>query len=295
MFILGKEKGKDDYDRLIQSGKSYREAREYLAAKERARRDDAVAAEMSVAAAVFDTSSAGVVKAAKFNSTFGVAFGMTATKMLSATKLSRMPEEKQPIALLNRPMTDTDLLNERLQHALTSGILDLKSCNLTTVPGRAMSTLLLQWGNVRSINLNNNRLTTVPAGMVPYCARITDLSVANNRLREIPRSILLLPHVETLDLSQNHISKLEVIKAPKLTILRMSHNHVSEIDNMSFLGNLRLLHLDHCHLTQLSSHIKKLKNLTKLDVSYNTIISLALPSRDATKYVGVRAVQCVEP
>ena len=77
-------------------------------------------------------------------------------------------------------------------------------------------------------------------------------------------------------------STLAVLKAPQLTTLRLSHNHISELDNMSFLVKLRVLHLDHCHLVRLSAHIKKLKCLVKLDVSYNTIISLALPSRDAT-------------
>ena len=90
-----------------------------------------------------------------------------------------------------------------------------------------------------------------------------------------------LPHVVTLDLSQNHIENLASVKAPEMTTLRMSHNHVADFDNLSFMLNLRLLQLDHCHLVRLSAHIKKLKNLTKLDVSYNTIISLALPSRDA--------------
>jgi Leucine-rich repeat (LRR) protein len=89
-----------------------------------------------------------------------------------------------------------------------------------------MSTLLLQFGIVRSINLNNNRLTTLPAGMFPYCSRLTELSVCNNRLREIPRSILLLPNLISLNLSMNHIKEVAVIKAPLMEVLKLSHNHV---------------------------------------------------------------------
>jgi hypothetical protein len=281
MFLLGREKSVDDYDQLLASGKSFREARQFLADKERRRKGAAVDAASAIVLTAFDETPAGVGKRGKFLSTRGVALPISAIKSLSATSMRRLPEAKQPLALLKRPLTDTELVDHAIQQAYVTGDLDLKNCNMTVVVPREMTTLMLQFGNITSMNLSNNKLTDLPSGLAPLCPRLTELSVANNRLRHIPKAILSLPMVTMLNLAQNHIEEVAVIQGPEITTLRLNHNHVTSLDSMSFMKKLRSLHLDHCHLVELSSHIKKLKMLTLLDLSYNTLVSLALPSREA--------------
>jgi Leucine rich repeat len=126
-------------------------------------------------------------------------------------------------------------------------------------------------------------LTTIPAGLAPLCPRLTELAVSNNRLKDVPRSILYLPRVTELNLSFNKIEAVDVLQAPELQVLRINSNYVSSLDNMSYLRKLHTLHMDNCHMSQLTSHMKKLKALTYLDLSHNTLVSLALPSREASE------------
>jgi hypothetical protein len=283
MFVLGREKAKDEFDRLLAEGMSFMEARSMMREKERRRREGAVNEQVDKFAALFVTSSAGVSKAARSESTRGPPLGPPIIKSLSAISLGRLPESRQPLDLMDRPLSETESVDVAVRHAYVTGVLDLKACKLTAIPPRVMSTLLIQFGNVTSINLNSNLLTTVPAGLAPLCPRLTELSISNNRLKDVPRSILYLPRVTELNLSFNKIEAVDVLQAPEMQILRINSNYVSSLDNMSYLRKLHTLHMDNCHMSQLTAHMKKLKSLTYLDLSHNTLVSLALPSREAAE------------
>ena len=281
MFILGREKAKDEFDRLIAEGKSFVEARAIMREKERAKRDNVTQARVDKTLALFDTSSAGESKLAKSASTYGPPLAISSIKTLSAISLQRLPEARQPLSLSNRVLKDVELVDVAIRRSYVNGILDLRGCQLTAIPGRAMNTLSVQFGNITSINLNGNLLTTIPPAMAPLCPRLTELSVSNNKLRDVPRSILYIPKVRELNLSYNLIEEVDVLQAPDMEVLRLSNNRVSSLDNMSYLRKLHTLHLDFCLMSQLTGHMRKLKNLTYLDLSHNTLVSLALPSREA--------------
>jgi hypothetical protein len=281
MFLLGKERAKDEFDLLLASGMSFSEARAALREKERSRKEGSLAKKCDEYAAQFHTSSAGVTKEAMSLSNKGAPLAISSIKSLSAISLQRLPEARQPLSLANRVLTDAELVEVAVRRAYTSGSLDLKNRNLSTVPPKAMNTLLVQFGCLTSVNLNSNALTTLPHSFAPLCPGLTELFVSSNRLRDVPRSILQLPKVTELNLSFNRIAEVDVLQAPEMEVLRLSNNYVSSLDNMSYLRKLHSLHLDYCHMSVLTAHMKKLKHLTFLDLSHNTLVSVALPSREA--------------
>lgn len=282
MFMLGREKAKDEFDVLLSEGKSFQEVRRLMKERERARRDGVVKDEADRYAAMFQTSSAGVTKEAMLASNRGGPLALSEVKNLSAISLQRLPESKQPLDLLKRPLTDMELMEIAVRRCYVTGILDLKNCHLTEIPGKAMNTMMVQFGNITSINLNSNLLTTIPHSFAPLCPRLTELSVCGNKLKDVPRSILYLPRITELNLSENRIENVDILQAPLMEVLRFSNNYISSLDNMSYLRKLHTLHLDYCHMSFLTAHMKKLKALTYLDLSHNTLVSLALPSREAT-------------
>ncbi|KAM5251671.1 leucine-rich repeat serine/threonine-protein kinase 2 isoform 1-T1 [Hipposideros larvatus] len=116
-----------------------------------------------------------------------------------------------------------------------------------------------------------NFLATVPC--LP--SSVTSVKLSQNRFRCVPEAILNLPHLRSLDMSNNDIQYLPSPahwKSLNLRELLFSHNNISILDlseKAYAWSRVEKLHLSHNKLKEIPPEIGCLENLTSLDVSYN--------------------------
>ncbi|XP_032659878.1 leucine-rich repeat serine/threonine-protein kinase 2 [Chelonoidis abingdonii] len=116
-----------------------------------------------------------------------------------------------------------------------------------------------------------NLLDTIPN--LP--SGITNLKLSQNHFVSIPEAILLLPHLRSVDLSNNKIINLPGTmhwKSLNLRELLFNYNQIEILDlneKAYAWSRLEKLHLSHNKLKEIPPQIGFLENLTSLDVSYN--------------------------
>ncbi|KAM9169265.1 leucine-rich repeat serine/threonine-protein kinase 2 [Pangshura tecta] len=116
-----------------------------------------------------------------------------------------------------------------------------------------------------------NLLDTIPN--LP--SSITNLKLSQNHFISIPEAILLLPHLRSVDLSNNKIINLPGPmhwKSLNLRELLFNYNQIEILDlneKAYAWARLEKLHLSHNKLKEIPPQIGFLENLTSLDVSYN--------------------------
>ncbi|XP_048357550.1 leucine-rich repeat serine/threonine-protein kinase 2 [Sphaerodactylus townsendi] len=121
------------------------------------------------------------------------------------------------------------------------------------------------------LNAGMNLLNTIP----DLPSNITTLKLCQNSFSSIPEAILLLPHLRSVDLSNNKIISLPGPvhwKSSNLRELLFNCNKIDILDlNEKPFSWFRLekLHLSHNQLKEIPPQIGFLCNLTSLDVSYN--------------------------
>lgn len=83
----------------------------------------------------------------------------------------------------------------------------------------------------------------------------TELDLAYMEVTEIDREILTFPAIRSLELSHNHISRLENLP-PTIEELILSHNHIDKIDSRLFTPSLMYLNI--------SDNLLSIDHLSKL-------------------------------
>uniref|UniRef100_A0A8C3FUU7 non-specific serine/threonine protein kinase n=1 Tax=Chrysemys picta bellii TaxID=8478 RepID=A0A8C3FUU7_CHRPI len=120
-----------------------------------------------------------------------------------------------------------------------------------------------------------NLLDTIPN--LP--SSITNLKLSQNHFVSIPEAILLLPHLRSVDLSNNKIINLPGPVHWKSLNLRELLFNCNQIDILDLnekayaWSRLEKLHLSRNKLKEIPPQIGFLENLTSLDVSYNPGLS----------------------
>lgn len=95
---------------------------------------------------------------------------------------------------------------------------------------------------IKSLDLSNNELTKI-SNQLEVLVNLTELNLSNNKLSQVRK--LNFPHLETLDLSHNHITSGKLSKLPKNIVnLNLAHNDITylPVDFMK-LKKLRTLDL----------------------------------------------------
>ena len=101
---------------------------------------------------------------------------------------------------------------------------------------------------IRTLNLSHNWISAIPEFDMGYFPALKYLDLSFNEILIIGGEGLNMPHLITLDLSQNNISTVEVLDLgpdPKLMSLNLSRNNISNLHDKSFssLWNLKTIDL----------------------------------------------------
>uniref|UniRef100_A0A8C5KHR9 Leucine-rich repeat serine/threonine-protein kinase 2 n=1 Tax=Jaculus jaculus TaxID=51337 RepID=A0A8C5KHR9_JACJA len=148
---------------------------------------------------------------------------------------------------------------------------------------------------LKILNLNKNHISSLPDNFFEACPKaesfsarmnylaampflpssITSLKLSQNKFTNIPDTILILPHLRSLDMSHNNIELLPGPthwKSLNLRELIFSYNQISILDlseKAHTWARVEKLHLSHNKLKEIPPEIGFLENLTSFDVSYN--------------------------
>lgn len=128
-------------------------------------------------------------------------------------------------------------LKAHLETSQKTGVFQLTGKNLQEFPEELQQLS----GNLRTVDLSNNRIETLPA-FIGNFQQLRSLTISNNRLTSLPAEMGKLRKLETLVLNGNQLAQLPAsfsqLKA--LRTLNLSANQFREFP--TFLGSLR--HLD---------------------------------------------------
>ncbi|GMH46037.1 hypothetical protein BSKO_14001 [Bryopsis sp. KO-2023] len=129
--------------------------------------------------------------------------------------------------------------------------------------------------------LHEEKRGSNPANCEPW-PKLTHLSCQYNNISEIDWSLRLLPSLQLLDLSRNHLTKVANLSlVPTLVCLDLSHNRLSSLGEITdCCPHLEKLILQGNGLRNLRG-IEKLECLTVLDVKWNLIAGLGEAVRAA--------------
>ncbi|RKP08577.1 hypothetical protein THASP1DRAFT_29625 [Thamnocephalis sphaerospora] len=155
-------------------------------------------------------------------------------------------------------------LENQLERAEKTGILSLANGKLKEIPD-------IFTVDLRSLDLNKNLLKFIPDDMARFADSLRHLTIADNRLAEVPLVIAQLTRLETLDLSGNRLTS--VTSFP-----------------FEDLARLRVLRLQRNKIRTLPARIGACEQLRELDVSDNEIESLP---PDLANAAALEELRCV--
>uniref|UniRef100_A0A674HH90 non-specific serine/threonine protein kinase n=1 Tax=Taeniopygia guttata TaxID=59729 RepID=A0A674HH90_TAEGU len=149
---------------------------------------------------------------------------------------------------------------------------DLKILNISKNSISSLSEdVFMGCTKLEQFNARMNILEKIP----DLSSSITSLKLSQNCFTNVPEAILLLPHLRSVDLSQNKITSLPGPmhwKSLNLRELLFNHNQIDVLDlseKACAWSRLEKLHLSHNKLKEIPPQIGFLENLTSLDVSHN--------------------------
>ncbi|KAG8231119.1 hypothetical protein J437_LFUL010445 [Ladona fulva] len=151
---------------------------------------------------------------------------------------------------------------------------------------------------VRTLNLENNGLRTVPHRALSRLGSLSTLSLAGNQIDSLGRRAMgLLPVISTLSLSRNNISRIEARAFDgllQLLHLDLSMNNIRALRNDVFQGlvSLNSLDLSYNQIEKLDNKTNSLLedclSLERLNLSHNRISFITRRTFPSSPYVPYR-------
>ncbi|BFZ20197.1 hypothetical protein BsWGS_23236 [Bradybaena similaris] len=164
-------------------------------------------------------------------------------------------------------------------------LIDLSHNGLTQVLECTFSGML----GLKTVRLRGNRLTSLPDGLFTDTARIEYLDLSHNLFTQLPQDVIKhLPELKTFDISHNLITELKLglrFQVPKhIETMDLSFNHIEAITNDSFeiatqweASRGRTINLAFCRISSIASGaLSKIPNIQDLDLSGNNGITMAM-------------------
>lgn len=159
---------------------------------------------------------------------------------------------------------------------------------------------------VVEIDLQNNKLGSVPSILFKTCLQVKNLYLSGNGLAKLPTEIKSLKKLEVLYLQDNNFSEFpsEILDFDKLNYLDVSQNNISELPKEAICyAKLNSLNVGANKLSILPEFIYGLSSLYYLNVSHNSNLTVSeavlsisdlrhvdLMGLDATKHAEIIAV-----
>nr|XP_045584572.1 chaoptin-like [Procambarus clarkii] len=144
------------------------------------------------------------------------------------------------------------------------------------------STMFYSFPNLIELNLATNRLTILPDNVFVSLTSLISLDLSGNRVRANFKELFhYTQNVQKLNMADIGFSSAPIIPLPNLNSLNLSSNGMSEIEVQSIesLYQLRSLDLSHNQLTQVRSRLwRHMPYLKFLDLSFNPVQSLTKDS-----------------
>lgn len=154
---------------------------------------------------------------------------------------------------------------------------------------------------LKILNISHNQIFEITEDIEDF-PELSVLSAHHNELRDLPDEILALSELEVLNLGNNEIENLSTgifsltlkdlllennnltsifpIDFSKIENLNISGNPVSEIPHVYKATQLVWLNISNTHISELSSEIGNLKNLTHLSIEKTQIVELPLEMKN---------------
>jgi hypothetical protein len=129
---------------------------------------------------------------------------------------------------------------------------------------------------LRSLYLNNNRLTQLPES-IGRLAQLQKLSLVLNRLNKLPRCIERLAQLELLRVSHNQLTHLPewIGQLARLHRLHLNSNRLTRLpESIGQLSQLEELYVHRNQLTELPESICQLAQLRKLYLHNNEALNI---------------------
>jgi internalin A len=163
------------------------------------------------------------------------------------------------------------IAERRLQQACLKprGELDLSHLSLASLPDKALS----EMSNLRILNLQNNRLTTLPESLKGL-VHLRELSLAGNDFATLPDFLGKFSNLRILALGGNQLHSLPdtIGEMTLLETLEAGNNHLTELSGaMERLIHLRNLGLDSNKFAAVPQCLEKLARLEKLNLHNNKL------------------------
>ncbi|XP_014390327.1 PREDICTED: leucine-rich repeat-containing protein 57 isoform X1 [Myotis brandtii] len=141
-------------------------------------------------------------------------------------------------------------LRAHVETAQKTGVFQLKDRGLTEFP----SELQKLTSNLRTIDLSNNKIESLPPVIIGKFTLLKSLSLNNNKLTVLPGELCNLKKLETLSLNNNHLRELP-----------STFGQLSALKTLSLSGN---------QLRALPPQLCNLQHLDVVDLSKNQIRSI---------------------
>ncbi|XP_063924664.1 toll-like receptor 6 [Zophobas morio] len=171
-------------------------------------------------------------------------------------------------------MNELDLCDNKISTIINLKLLRASQLNLNNNDIRGLSGLL-------SLNLDNNNITDVEAGLFKDLDSLNKLNLSHNSIEQIKfGTIDYLPYLLFLDLSYNKLISLHPNTLRLLSNLRelyFDNNQISNKASLSGVDNLEVLNLRNNQITRIEeeSFVEQLR-LKELDLFGNPITYIAI-------------------
>jgi Leucine-rich repeat (LRR) protein len=126
-----------------------------------------------------------------------------------------------------------------------------------------------------------------------FLPNVSELSILNSNLKEIPENFTKLKNLKLLNLEKNSLTSLPSFfqKWNQIEVLNLSHNNISTIEHLTG-KNISVLNLSNCTIRGFPSQISTMVQLESLNLSCNQIGFLPNEFKNLSQLISLNLNNC---